>query len=118
MAAEDYLAGDSPPDEDEIWGYWEGMVYRVRKNVASGKKKGDGEPWALHIIEGVDGSQFSTFEIADAEFAEEMGGLPVLIDWAINHKDYKNITCIQAAVRPEAISDCGCPLPNCSCGGT
>ena len=100
------------------WGFWEGTVFQVRKAVA----KGDGPrgPWALHIIIGVDGSQFSTFELSEAEFAEEMGGNPVLIDWEINKKDYKNVTCIQPAIMAHrSISHLGgCPLPGCSCGGT
>ena len=101
--------------EEEKWGYWEGMIFEVKKSVAKGE--GNYGPWALHIITGVDGSQFSTFEISEAEFAENVGGQPVLIDWEISRKGYKNITCIQPAVQKEPDQICGCPLEFCSCGG-
>ena len=84
--------------DDEEYGYWEGTVFSVKK-VAEGE--GTYGPWELYIVTGMNGDEFSTFDQGHVDIARNAGLDPVLIDWEINKKGYRNITLIQLAKESE-----------------
>lgn len=80
-----------PPRETE----WTGTITRVISKAG----ETNGKKWSLFILVGSDGTEFSTFDDKDAEFARQAGKAPVSILWEATAKG-KKVLSLQPATEP------------------